>query len=248
MNKMKILVVGGVHGNEQTGIALARVFIADKDARINGLVVNREAVRKKVRFLETDLNRSFGVLCPMSFEERLARKQILRLKKFGLVLDVHNTKASGTTCAITVQEPNELQLRVATHLGFSKLVVMPPGGSLISVVPQRSLSVEIAEGDRVMYPEDELVDKIRTIEISGLDLPRVDVYMYVGKVMRKTLLRLGIKYSSLRNFAPLTSQQKKKLGLKQSVVVTPIFFKKYRMEEVALTLIERLPGKIVNNQ
>ena len=72
--------------------------------------------------------------------------------------------------------------------------------------------------------------------------------MYVGKVMRKTLLRLGIKYSSLRNFAPLTSQQKKKLGLKQSVVVTPIFFKKYRMEEVALTLIERLPGKIVNNQ
>ena len=70
MNKMKILVVGGVHGNEQTGIALARVFIADKDARINGLVVNREAVRKKVRFLETDLNRSFGVLCPITIRLR----------------------------------------------------------------------------------------------------------------------------------------------------------------------------------
>ena len=60
-------MVGGAHGNEANGVALAKHFIEHPElvARPSfetvAMIANPEAVERNTRFVETDLNRCFDV-------------------------------------------------------------------------------------------------------------------------------------------------------------------------------------------
>lgn len=93
---MNILLLGSQHGNEHLGDALYS-HIATKRRELLPHVVyiigNPMAHAKNVRYLESDLNRSYGKQ-QKTYEEKRATEllQIIKSAKFDLVLDLHTTR------------------------------------------------------------------------------------------------------------------------------------------------------------
>ena len=59
---MKILVIGGMHGNEMLGIDLVKSLQEDPLENIDSVLANEEAIKVNKRFVKQDLNRSFPVI------------------------------------------------------------------------------------------------------------------------------------------------------------------------------------------
>src|SRR6185295_1926166 len=111
----KILVVGGLHGNEPTGIKITSYLMKNKIKNISTILANSQAVKENIRFLETDLNRSFSTQVPVSYEEHLADKIQKKVVNYDLILDFHNSVANNNNCSIVTEFPNELLLSVSKY-------------------------------------------------------------------------------------------------------------------------------------
>ncbi len=227
---MKILLSTTVHGDErhahQVGSEVQKLIKKEGNSNIDLLVAHDKAYKLNKRFLETDLNRSFGVEIPLSFEEKLAVKIRNKLERddYDLVLDMHNTKASGTTCAIVVNKPSRFQFAVLDAFSLKRIVQMPPSGSLLSALPkyEKGISIEIAEDDVVNYPASKLAEIIAKISrelniedqiTKPSETAKPSYYQYAATIQNTTLRRLGLKKSQFANFKKLTATQIQKLGV-----------------------------------
>ena len=121
MSKINTIVVaGGTHGNERTGVSLVEKWLAHpecynticKSSKVDVVLANPEAVRLNRRYRDHDLNRSFSQTCldvtaePLQYEFRRAR-ELNRLygpkgadTRTDLILDVHNTGSNMGYCLI----------------------------------------------------------------------------------------------------------------------------------------------------
>ncbi|MCL2100571.1 MAG: aspartoacylase [Fibromonadales bacterium] len=111
----KIVICGGTHGNELTGIYLAK--------KHNWFLANPSAIAACRRYIDTDLNRCFA-LSQLRVESEELRVEHLRAKEinaiFGgkgtenapdLILDLHNTTANmGVTLILNSREPVSLAI------------------------------------------------------------------------------------------------------------------------------------------
>ena len=115
-----IVVAGGTHGNERTGVRLVEKWMACPEcygaccpsAEVSLVLSNPEAMRLNRRYRDFDLNRSFSQVCldaslePQQYEFRRARElnRIYGPKgantKTDLLLDVHNTGSNMGLCLI----------------------------------------------------------------------------------------------------------------------------------------------------
>ena len=92
----EITVVGSVHGDEPAGKNAILNFL-EKDLKYNRpvkfIIANEEALEEEVRFLDTDLNRSFpGDPESENHEERLASELMKEIENTK-VLDLHTTRS-----------------------------------------------------------------------------------------------------------------------------------------------------------
>lgn len=120
-----LFITGGVHGNEPSGVlALEKVFktLKENNAEIEGTVIgvvgNKEALKKNVRFIDEDLNRTWTKENITSKKEDSHEKKemfeiIEILKKYKAkeftkcyFLDCHTT-SSASEPYISVQEVND---------------------------------------------------------------------------------------------------------------------------------------------
>jgi aspartoacylase len=115
-----IVVSGGTHGNERTGVCLVKKWMENpacyeslcKSARVELVLANPEAVRLNRRYRDFDMNRAFSQTCldvsaePQQYEFRRARElnRIYGPKgpdtKTDLILDVHSTGSNMGLCLI----------------------------------------------------------------------------------------------------------------------------------------------------
>jgi aspartoacylase len=152
----KVLVFGGTHGNEWTGIWLVQKY-ADKLQKkhpsldIEFIFSNPEAHKINKRFKDEDLNRAFQFLHedrPYSFEHQRAkeiREKILSGPCF--VIDLHTTTSNmGKTLIITDYNPLVLWVsrEVAEKISDTRVIGSPDPHKkyLASQVPT-SLMIEV---------------------------------------------------------------------------------------------------------
>ncbi len=120
----KVIIFGGTHGNEWTGIMAVKEYPAIlkkefKDLDLHIHLANPEAYRINKRFKDEDLNRAFQFLHeerPLSYENGRAR-ELKSLIDLGacFVLDLHTTTSNmGNTVIISHDEP--LNFHIASHL------------------------------------------------------------------------------------------------------------------------------------
>jgi hypothetical protein len=237
-----ILIVGGLHGDEPTGITIANYFIKHKLKGIKGLIGNSKAIEQNKRYIETDLNRSFIKGTLKSLEEKRALGIRKLLWKYHIVLDFHNTKAEDTTCAIVTQYPLPFHLNIAKFFGFRRIIIMPASGSLIACTPKTSLSLEIAENDITSYSVNDLISKIKQlqkIDIIDHSNKEISIYRYLQHITKEIALEHGIIPESIYNFQEISDNLKIKLKIDISKKVVPIFAKKIFNEKGAFTLVEK---------
>lgn len=115
-----IVVAGGTHGNERTGVRLVQKWMDDTEsirrlcpsANVELVLANPEAVRLNRRYRDHDLNRAFSQACldvaiePQQYEFCRARElnEMYGPKgpdtKTDLLLDIHNTGSNMGYCLI----------------------------------------------------------------------------------------------------------------------------------------------------
>ncbi len=121
------VIVGSVHGDEPCGKRAIKRFIeSDFELKkpVKFIVANEEALEQNVRFLDTDLNRSFpGDSSSDNHEERLAN-QIMEEIEGKKVLDIHTTRSYPEPFA-TFTELNEATKRLLESSGVENAVLFP---------------------------------------------------------------------------------------------------------------------------
>lgn len=115
-----IVVAGGTHGNERTGVRLVQKWMENPDcykdlcpsANVELVLSNPEAIRLNRRYRDHDLNRAFSQTCldvsaePEQYEFHRARElnRIYGPKgentRTDLLLDIHNTGSNMGLCLI----------------------------------------------------------------------------------------------------------------------------------------------------
>ena len=122
--RLTVGVVGRLHGNEPLGEEAIELLLKKNiDSEIVYLIANEEAGKKNVRFLESDLNRSFPGNANGNHEERLAARIVDELKECDFVIDIHATTAR-TEPFIILTKDSELNWSLAKHMPLSKVVLM----------------------------------------------------------------------------------------------------------------------------
>lgn len=119
----EILIFGGTHGNEWTGVYAVTKYEEQfkkefPHLNLHFIHANPEAFRHNKRFLDEDLNRAFQFLDedrPHSYEHKRAKEIRGMIKKNSFLVDLHTTTSNmGNTIIITREHP--LNFFVAHHL------------------------------------------------------------------------------------------------------------------------------------
>lgn len=134
-----IYLVAGLHGNEKAPVR------ALTSASVDFILGNPEAHDKNVRFIESDLNASFGT-DHSTREGELAREILNKIPVEGLVVDFHTTSAKGPPFVILT---DKRMLPFAETTGLKHAVLM---------------SHNIKEGHALINMRDGF-----SIEMSGYD-------------------------------------------------------------------------------
>lgn len=101
----RVAVVGGIHGNELTGICLIQKFQKFPDLlkrssfEVITLLANSKAIAANRRYIDRDLNRCFtpkDLLNPQltSYEDRRAKEIASELSNVDFLIDLHSTTAN----------------------------------------------------------------------------------------------------------------------------------------------------------
>lgn len=247
---MDILIVGGTHGDERTGIDVIARLRRERVANIDVLVANPHATKTNRRFIETDLNRSFGVKQPQSYEEKRAVRITPFLKRYDLVLEFHNT-VSMTTCAIfTSETPTEQQLAIVEHFELRYAVIMPPSRSLSGQNCLKTVSFEISIRDE-KFSVEFLVEKIKildnSIAIAITDAAGVEIYCCRGKnVTIAQLTEAGLSIYDFLDFQTIDKKKAKLLCLEPQYVPFLVGEKAYG-ENFAFNVAERIEKRRKEN-
>ncbi|HEY8999083.1 MAG TPA: succinylglutamate desuccinylase/aspartoacylase family protein [Candidatus Saccharimonadales bacterium] len=146
-----VLIVGSQHGNELLGEKLyAYIMKQPPEAALHVAYVlaNPEARKRGIRFVESDMNRSFTRDDTYEAERAIRLKALVQDGNYDLVIDAHTTTVAQAPCLIIsgIREDNKTYLR-ATHI--KNIVVMKHeflAQSLIGNVP-RAVSVEVSNDD-----------------------------------------------------------------------------------------------------
>lgn len=92
-----ICIIGGIHGDEPCGkYAIDKLIKKEHEKPVKYIIANEEALNKKVRYIDSDLNRSFYDNKRENHEEKLASKITKEIKDCDNVLALHSTKSTST--------------------------------------------------------------------------------------------------------------------------------------------------------
>jgi succinylglutamate desuccinylase len=135
MKDKTLVIVGAQHGDERVGLEVIRRLGRQVDGqKVVGLVANPKALKKGVRFIDQDLNRSFPGRKDGNSEERLAASLASKLRRADYVLDLHSFSCRSRPFAILTKRTAE-HFRLVRAMGIERLVLMSPqvasGRSLI---------------------------------------------------------------------------------------------------------------------
>jgi aspartoacylase len=156
MRFKKVLVFGGTHGNEWTGVKIVENYLSHFQNKYPGLklefiLANPEANKLNKRFKDEDLNRAFQYLGEdrkNSYEHDRAREiRTLITSEDCFVIDLHTTTSNmGKTIVISDYHPYNLQLcsRVKEKIAGCRMIGAPdPGKKYLASQTKFGLILEV---------------------------------------------------------------------------------------------------------
>jgi Succinylglutamate desuccinylase / Aspartoacylase family len=186
---MKLLVLGGIHGNEPLGIEIVEALRKDPVPGIDPLIANPRARQANCRYVDADLNRVFpGAREEEAYEVQRAYELREWLSgDYELIIDFHNTCAADNDCGFLGDWGNRrLAAEAARFLGLSRVVIATY--DCVNRHYPNCLSVEVS----IDSPEcraDLWIARLRALaqaepaDLSRLTLPLL--YRFSGRITRE---------------------------------------------------------------
>ena len=186
---MKIFVIAAIHGDELFGLKIIGRIKKYFKNEILIRVGHPEAIAKRKKFIEEDLNRSFNSK-KQSVESQIAKdiKKEITNSVADLIIDIHTSIVSVGKVAI-VAKHNPLTEYVAQALSMDVLVIMPKSltkTALIGCFPNKSISIEFGRDNKSDTLASEIAKKIESLNFSkskknSNNLPIFQVYDQIDK-------------------------------------------------------------------
>lgn len=199
---------------------------------VDATLANPEATKAGKRFLESDLNRSFGASFPDTYESRLAARLTALAQSYDVVLDFHNTQTPKNNCAFVGVGCHQRLFSIVKQLGLTRCVEATY--DCINKYCLNTISVEISVGDGL---DDAMYwyKQIERLVSTNIDCNSpVDVYRFNKRVTWQE--RSKYKVSDWQPFEELSSKDKRSLGV--SGIIVPIFVGS-KLTEFYATLLNR---------
>lgn len=174
----RVLIVGGTHGNEWTGIQVVRHYQESLRAKfptlqLEFILANPEAHALNRRFKDEDLNRAFEFLHEdrKTYENNRAREIKKQIDSAPcVVLDLHTTTANmGNTVILSHYNSLNLSLcsKLAQQMGHCRIIGAPdPGKKYLASQSEFGLILEVgpvANGVVAAAPLEATIDLIEFI-------------------------------------------------------------------------------------
>jgi len=212
---MKILVLGGMHGNERLGIELVEMFGRDPFVNVDAAVANPPAVARSERFIDFDLNRSFpGDLQSPQFEQRRAAEVLELARDYDLVFDFHNTGTRGNDCCFVGENCDEVLFGVAELVGLDNVIVADY--DCVNKYANNCISIEISEVSVRNSPNDWYQSIVAIGDMSQIQLPRgqdTRRYRFVKRISLDDRDRLDLTNVLLKPFEQIPPEIARQLGV-----------------------------------
>lgn len=218
---MRILVIGGMHGNEPLGPGVVKLFQENPVADIDAVLANEQAIVADRRFVEQDLNRSFpGDKTSKLYELRRAAELLAQTEGYDLVLDFHNTYCPGNDCGFVGEAAPQSLLDATWALGLERVVVADY--DCINKYATNCVSVEVSMDSPlnrpvIWYERITLLARLNDV----VTKEKIMRYRFVYRMTQEDREVYELDKQGLRAFQPMPSDVADKLNLK--IPAYPIF-------------------------
>lgn len=214
----KILVIGGLHGNESLGIEIVQALQQNPVPGVTALIGNPEAVKQNQRFVKNDLNRIFPGNQNGTLEERRAADLMQKAAEFDLVLDFHNTTTPSNDC-VFVGENSRALLPIAATLGLSRAVIATY--DCINKFVPTCISIEISTSSS-LYDSAHWIAAVTRLaqETTKETKEAIELFSFVRRITSAEQTKYQFK--EWRAFQPLSQNDRQRLALPEGTYC-PIF-------------------------
>lgn len=218
---MKVLVIGGMHGNEPLGLEVIKLFQEKPVSNIDAVFANKQAITASSRFVGQDLNRSFpGNSKSKEYEPRRAAQLLLMAKKYDIVLDFHNTYCPNNDCGFVGEKAAKSLYDIAWLLGLDKIIVADY--DCINKYATNCLSVEVSLDSKLNQPKlwSERIKMLSKLESLSVQ-PKIEKYRFVYRMTLEDKEKLDLPNKDLVAFQAMDSGLARQMGVKSPAY--PIF-------------------------
>ena len=210
---MKLLVIGGMHGNEPLGIELVRVLQAQPIKNVDAVIANNEALAANVRFTGLDLNRSFpGKRANTQYESRRAAEMVKLCKQYDIVLDFHNTYCPDNDCSFVGETAEPKLYDLSGYLKLKRVIVADY--DCINKYVDNCLSVEVSMNSNLNTVAYWLEKIAKLGELSVL--PKSDYiekYRFVYRITLEDSSKFNLSAGRLWAFKPISDELAQNMGV-----------------------------------
>ncbi len=236
---MKILIIGGMHGNEPLGPKLVK-SLQDRPIRdADILIANPKAVAANTRFAYEDLNRAFpGDPEAASYESRRAAQLMQQCQNYDLILDFHNTLSPNNDCAFIGPNSGKLLLQTASFLGLNRIIIAEY--DCINKYLSNCLSVEISLTSPEMSVETwrRRISQLAQAHTLPNESNHIEIFRYLYTMTSQDRDKFSLDQAGLEVFKALPKTLSDRLG--QPYPVYPIFLGKNYTSKVYGGLIQKV--------
>lgn len=217
---MKILVIGGMHGNEPLGIEVVKKL--KNNVLVDTMLGNERAVESDKRFIRQDLNRVFpGDEKSDDYELKRAGQILRACSGYDIVIDFHNTHCPDNDCAFIGDTADPVLKKISTFFGLNRVIVA--NYECLNKYAPNCISVEVSLGGSMM-DVDWWVDRITQLAMTNdinANENEITLYEFVYRISLEDSERLSLKEKDLKAFQPVSREISDKLGVNNPAY--PIF-------------------------
>lgn len=218
---MKILIIGGMHGNEPLGIKLVKMFQSKHIIGVDAVFANERAIKANLRFVNQDLNRSFpGNMRSKTYEQKRASYLLNFCKKYDLVIDFHNTYCPNNDCTFVGESASKNLYNISSYFGLKRVIVADY--ACLNKYAPNCISVEISLDSKaidaaIWYKRISRLSKMDSV----LSTSGVEKFRFVYRMTLEDRDRLNLTKKNLKAFKPISKRLADIMGVKNPAY--PIF-------------------------
>ena len=217
----KVIIIGGLHGDETLGIDLVNRIRNEPIAGIDTIFGNPMATSVGSRYIDRDLNRVFPGKLDGCLEEVRANQIMQMVAGYDLIIDFHNTKSDDNNCSFVGEKFIKETLQLSLFMGLNRIVVADY--DCINKYLPNCLSIEISFSSSDLNNTDYWYEKLVALskaDIQTQDLAQLQLFKFIERVNGDLYQQFNFNF---QNFESISRQDRLDLGMSAELEMYAIF-------------------------